>query len=67
MKRQRTLTNLTTVKLNGSLLQVALLPVIGGDNYYSDWVAYNGNANEYEIRTRLSHSSARDLKLDTTP
>jgi hypothetical protein len=57
------LTNLKEIKVNGSLTQVAKLPLTEPDEYYSDWIAYNGNAEDYEIRFRLSVYTADKLSL----
>jgi hypothetical protein len=58
------LTDLKVILMNGSATQVGKLPMANPVEFFSDWIAYNGNAVDYEIRFRFSKSEAERYKLD---
>jgi hypothetical protein len=59
------LTNLQTITMHGGTTQIAKLPLSNKDDevWFSEWVAYNGTSEDYEIRWRLSKFSAEKLGL----
>lgn len=63
----KTLSRIKTIRLNGAVTQIASLPLSEPDAFFSEWVAFNGNAEEYEIRFRLSARDAQTAGLDSAP
>lgn len=63
MNKQTPLIDIQTVRIDGALTQIARLVLPDTHPMFSDWVAFNGNAQEYEIRFRLTKERAAKLEL----